>query len=117
MLHLKTLHDFGALAILVGTSQGGIQALSRSYFGKLIPKENSSEFFFFFYILGKFSAIIGPILVGIVTQLTGKSTIGAGLAGNLVCNWSADLFAVADTFKIIEHCFLFVSKFTSNVNL
>ena len=78
MLHLKTLHDFGALAILVGTSQGGIQALSRSYFGKLIPKENSSEFFGFYNILGKFSAIIGPILVGIVTQLTGKSTIGAG---------------------------------------
>jgi UMF1 family MFS transporter len=76
-LHLKTLRDFWLLAVLVGTSQGGVQALSRSYFGKLIPKENSSEFFGFYNILGKFSAIIGPVLVGIVTQLTGESTKGA----------------------------------------
>ncbi len=76
-LHLKTLRDFWLLAVLVGTSQGGIQALSRSYFGKLIPKENSSEFFGFYNILGKFSAIIGPVLVGIVTQLTGESNKGA----------------------------------------
>lgn len=76
-LHLKTLRDFWLLAVLVGTSQGGVQALSRSYFGKLIPKENSSEFFGFYNILGKFSAIIGPALVGIVTQLTGESTKGA----------------------------------------
>jgi Permeases of the major facilitator superfamily len=65
------------LAVLVGTSQGGIQALSRSYFGKLIPKDSGSEFFGFYNILGKFSAVLGPVLVGIVTQITGKSTIGA----------------------------------------
>ncbi|MFD1672928.1 MFS transporter [Agrilactobacillus yilanensis] len=76
-LRLTTVTDFWILAILVGTSQGGIQALSRSYFGKLIPKESGSEFFGFYNILGKFSAVMGPILVGIVTQITGRSTIGA----------------------------------------
>lgn len=76
-LHLKSLLDFWILAILVGTSQGGIQALSRSYFGQLIPKNSSSEFFGFYNILGKFSAILGPVIVGFVTQLTGKSTVGA----------------------------------------
>lgn len=75
---LKSSLDYWILAVLIGTSQGGIQALSRSYFGKLVPKESSSEFFGFYNILGKFSAIIGPLLVGIVTQWTGKSTIGAG---------------------------------------
>ncbi|WP_334330238.1 MFS transporter [Companilactobacillus sp. HBUAS59699] len=76
-LKLNTATDFWILAVLVGTSQGGIQALSRSYFGRLIPKESGSEFFGFYNILGKFSAVLGPVLVGIVTQITGKSTIGA----------------------------------------
>lgn len=76
-LRLETLTDFWILAILVGTSQGGLQALSRSYFGRLIPKNDSSEFFGFYNILGKFSAILGPFIVGIVTQWTGKSTVGA----------------------------------------
>lgn len=74
---LHSLRDFWLLAILIGTSQGGIQALSRSYFGRLILKDSSSEFFGFYNILGKFSAIIGPLLVGIVTQVSGQSTIGA----------------------------------------
>lgn len=56
---------FWLLAALVATSQGGIQALSRSLFGKMIPsKERSSEFFGFFEIFGKFSAIMGPALFG-----------------------------------------------------
>lgn len=76
-LRLTTLTDFWILAILVGTSQGGLQALSRSYFGQLIPKDSSSEFFGFYNILGKFSAILGPVVVGLVTQWTGHSTIGA----------------------------------------
>lgn len=75
-LKLKTAADFWILAILVGTSQGGIQALSRSYFGRLIPKADSSEFFGFYNILGKFSAILGPVLVGLATQWTGNSRWG-----------------------------------------
>lgn len=75
-LKLKSAADFWVLAILVGTSQGGIQALSRSYFGRLIPKSDSSEFFDFYNILGKFSAILGPVLVGLATQWTGNSRWG-----------------------------------------
>lgn len=73
------IHDiagFWILAMLVGTSQGGIQAISRSYFGKLVPKENNNEFFGFFNIFGRFAAIMGPLLVSIVTQITGKSSNG-----------------------------------------
>ena len=73
---LDTIVDFWILAMLVATSQGGIQALSRSYFGKLVPKENSNEFFGFYNIFGKFASIIGPLLVGITAQLTGNSAYG-----------------------------------------
>lgn len=73
---LDSAFDFWILAILVGTSQGGIQGLSRSYFGKLVPKENSSEFFGFYNIFGKFAAIMGPLLVGGVTHITGQTNYG-----------------------------------------
>lgn len=73
---LKTSLDFWILAMLVGTSQGGLQALSRSYFGKLVPKDKANEFFGFYNIFGKFAAVMGPFLVGIVTQMTGKTNNG-----------------------------------------
>lgn len=73
---LDSVVDFWILAMLVGTSQGGIQALSRSYFGKLVPKENANEFFGFYNIFGKFAAIMGPFLVGFVTQVTGRTNNG-----------------------------------------
>ena len=68
--------DFWILAMLVGSSQGGIQALSRSYFAKLVPKESSNEFFGFYNIFGKFAAITGPFLMGVTTQITGQSNMG-----------------------------------------
>lgn len=68
--NISTALDIWILAILVGTVQGGIQSISRSYYGKLIPKESSNEFFGFYNIFGKFAAILGPILVGIATQMT-----------------------------------------------
>lgn len=58
---------FWVLSMMVATSQGGIQALSRSYFAKIVPKEKSTEFFGFYNIVGKFSAILGPQLVAIGT--------------------------------------------------
>ncbi|NBK25861.1 MAG: MFS transporter, partial [Spirochaetia bacterium] len=63
-------------AICIGLFQGGIQALSRSYYTRLIPKERSAEFFGFFNMLGKFAAIIGPALMGIVTLITGSTRMG-----------------------------------------
>ena len=75
--NLKKMSDFLVLAVLVGTAQGGIQALSRSFFGRLVPPENASEFFGFFDVFGKFSAVIGPSLFGLVAQLTGVTNYGA----------------------------------------
>ena len=67
---MDSLWQFWMLAVLCATSQGGIQALSRSMFGKLIPdKDRSGEFFGFFDIFGKFSSILGPALVGSVSAL------------------------------------------------
>jgi UMF1 family MFS transporter len=67
---------FWCMAFLVGTVQGGIQAISRSHFGKLIPAERSNEYFGFFDIFGKFAAVIGPMLVALFTQLTGRDSLG-----------------------------------------
>lgn len=72
-LSLDSLLTFIVLAVLVGTAQGGVQSLSRSLFGQLIPKENANEFFGFYNIFGKFAAVIGPLLVGITSQITGNS--------------------------------------------
>ncbi|NMB42538.1 MAG: MFS transporter [Clostridiales bacterium] len=63
------------LGAMIGSAQGGIQALSRSYYGKIIPKENSNEFFGFYNIFGKFAAIIGPALMALVTEITGNARI------------------------------------------
>ena len=67
---------FWAMAVLVGTVQGGIQAVSRSYFGKLIPKERSNEFFGFFDIFGKFASVLGPFLYSLIGGWTGRSSYG-----------------------------------------
>jgi len=67
---------FWCLATLVGTVQGGIQALSRSFFGQIIPPERSNEYFGFLDIFGKFSCVIGPALYALVFQLTGKASFG-----------------------------------------
>ncbi|MEE9612631.1 MAG: MFS transporter [Desulfatiglandales bacterium] len=58
--------EFYVLAIMIGLVQGGIQALSRSYYSRLIPKEQSAEYYGFYNMLGKFAAIIGPALMGVV---------------------------------------------------
>ena len=65
------------VAILVGLFQGGIQSVSRSYFAKLIPdKADSNEFFGFFSVFSKFSAILGPMCVSVLIMLTGKTQYG-----------------------------------------
>ena len=73
---IKTAVDFWILAMAVGSAQGGIQAISRSFFGKMVPKEHANEFFGFYNIFGKFAAIIGPLLVAIITQATGQTRNG-----------------------------------------
>ncbi len=73
---LRSAAEFWVLAVCVGLFQGGIQALSRSEFGKLIPKEHANEYYGFFDIFGKYATIMGTLLVSVFTQLTGSSSIG-----------------------------------------
>jgi UMF1 family MFS transporter len=73
--------QFFLLAFLIGTSQGGAQALSRSLFASLIPKEKSSEFFGFYGVGDRFAGIMGPALFWVTVTLTGSSRGGLlGLA-------------------------------------
>jgi UMF1 family MFS transporter len=58
--------EFYTLAIAIGSVQGGIQALSRSYYSRLIPRDQSAEFYGFYNMLGKFATIVGPTLMGVV---------------------------------------------------
>ena len=73
---LRTAVDFWILAIAVGLFQGGIQALSRSEFGKLCPKEHANEYFGFFDIFGKYAAVMGTFIVGTMTAATGSGSLG-----------------------------------------
>ncbi len=68
--------DFYVLAILIGCFQGGIQALSRSLYSRLIPKKKSAEFYGFFNMLGKFAAVLGPVMIGVVSRQTGSNRYG-----------------------------------------
>lgn len=73
---LKSAVEFWILAILVGMFQGGIQALSRSYYGKIIPKDHANEYYGFYDIFGKTASIIGTFLVATTTSLTGNASLG-----------------------------------------
>jgi len=64
--------EFYALAAAIGLVQGGVQSLSRSLYARLIPAEKSGEFFGFYNMLGKFAAVLGPVLMGAVSLLTGN---------------------------------------------
>jgi UMF1 family MFS transporter len=71
----KVVH-FYVLAVLIGLFQGGIQALSRSLYTRIIPPSKSAEFFGFYNMFGKFAAIIGPALMGTVTIIYGNARVG-----------------------------------------
>ena len=68
--------DFWILAVLVGMFQGTIQALSRSYFAKIIPAEKSGEYFGIYDICGKGASVVGTALVSFLSQLTGNINMG-----------------------------------------
>ena len=68
----ETIHFYG-LAVVIGLVQGGVQALSRSFYSRLIPADRPAEFFGFFNMMGKFAAVLGPILMGATARLTGSS--------------------------------------------
>ena len=71
-MFISTATHFYILATVLGLVQGGVQALSRSFYARLIPPQSSGEFFGFYNMFGKFSAILGPFLMGLTSQLTGN---------------------------------------------
>ncbi len=96
---LDTQFDFWLLAVLVGMFQGTIQALSRSYFAKIIPAEKSGEFFGIYDICGKGASVIGTALVSVLSQVTGSINFGVSalsvmfLIGLVLFRFSAKLNA------------------------
>ncbi|MPN47058.1 hypothetical protein SDC9_194658 [bioreactor metagenome] len=60
----------------MGIAQGGIQALSRAYFGKIVPKKESNEYFGFFDIFGKFADFLGPLIITVCAATFGQSKYG-----------------------------------------
>ena len=68
--------EFYALAVSVGMVQGGVQALSRSLFAKMVPEEHAAEYFGFYNLVGKFATILGPMLVGVITLWSGSHRTG-----------------------------------------
>ena len=69
---IQSTSEFYLLAVMIGLVQGGVQALSRSFYARIIPLHQSAEFFGFYNMLGKFAAVIGPVMMGIVSVMTGE---------------------------------------------
>jgi UMF1 family MFS transporter len=72
---LDSVVEFFALAVVVGLVQGGVQSLSRSFFGRLVPEGKGGEFFGFYNMMGKFASFIGPLLIAAVAYGTGDSRL------------------------------------------
>ncbi len=73
---MENVLEFYLLAVVIGMVQGSIQALSRSLFSNMIPEGEEAELFGFYNIVGRFAAIIGPLLIGTIASLTGSPRIG-----------------------------------------
>lgn len=73
--YVDTEREFLILAIVIGLVQGGIQSLSRSLFGRLVPAGKAGEFFGFYNMMGKFAAVLGPVLTGVVAYFSHDSRL------------------------------------------
>lgn len=71
-MFMDTIAEFYMMAVAIGLVQGGVQSLSRSLYSRLIPADKAAEFFGFYNMLGKFAAVIGPLLMGWISVLTGN---------------------------------------------
>ena len=69
---MDEVRDFYILAIIVGLVMGGIQSLSRAFFARIIPKNKSAQYFGFYNMIGKLAAVLGPLLMALVSHLTGS---------------------------------------------
>lgn len=108
-LIMATQTHFWILAICVGLFQGGIQALSRSYFAKIIPAEKSGEYFGIMDIFGKGASFFGTMLVGVISQITGSTNKGVAVLAvffllgltffRMACNEGRDKMEAPRFFK------------------
>jgi UMF1 family MFS transporter len=80
---MKSSTEFYVLAIIVGLVQGGIQALSRSFFAKIIPHDKAAEYFGFYNMIGKFAAVIGPVFMGGVGLLVRHIGYSSNMASRI----------------------------------
>jgi MFS transporter, UMF1 family len=90
LIHNRT--EFYIMAVLIGMVQGGVQALSRSFFAKLIPADKAAQYFGFYNMLGKFASIIGPILVGTTVMLSRSLGASHDLSSRISISSIAILF-------------------------
>ena len=72
---MDSVYEFYTLAVVIGLVQGGIQSSSRSFYAQIIPKSHSAEFFGFYNMLGKFAAILGPLMIGVIAATTDNSRV------------------------------------------
>src|SRR6187551_1301354 len=72
---LDSTAEFYGMAAVIGLVQGGVQSLSRSFYARLVPPDKAGEFFGFFNLIGKFAAVVGPLLTGGVALATGSSRV------------------------------------------
>jgi UMF1 family MFS transporter len=94
---MQSKNEFYILAITIGLVQGGIQALSRSFFAKIVPVERSAEYFGFYNMLGKFAAVIGPVLMGGIGLLVRSMGYSTGIASRVSITSIALLFIAGGT--------------------
>ena len=90
---LRNAVQFVVLACLVGMVQGGVQALSRSYFAKIVPAEDAAEYFGFLNLISRFSIVLGPVLVGATTLFCRRMGAGNVLSQRLGMSSITVLFA------------------------
>ncbi len=104
---INHISEFYTLAFIIGLVQGGIQALSRSFFTRIIPKENAAEYFGFFNMVGKFGVIIGPMLIG----LTGIFFKYMGMSSEISSRASISSIAILFIIGGILLCYAKESEF------
>jgi UMF1 family MFS transporter len=108
-------HEFYMLAIMIGLAQGGIQALSRSYYSRLIPRGREAEYYGFYNMLGKFAAILGPALMAVVGLVVRRALMPSAptpeqiqSVGQLASRWS--IASILVLFGIGALLFYFVDE-------
>ncbi|HEX3020756.1 MAG TPA: MFS transporter [Chitinispirillaceae bacterium] len=102
-LILKTQIDYIILAGITGLAQGGIQALSRSYFGKIIPQQESAEYFGYYNVVSRFAVIFGPAVVGSVAFLTRKAGLESVLASRIGMSSVSILFLAGAVLLVLAN--------------